>query len=1120
MSENKLNTCGCCEGEERLTPARIYNRPGLEALAYRVGTQAAFFETMVADLSREVIVEQVTSRPAPAAPGEAVQSGANGATGEPGAGPKAGNPGPAVENLLRPLSRLKTRQRDDFSIALLDAWATIADVLAFYQERIANEGYLRTALERRSILELGRLVGYELAPGVAASTYLSFIVEQTGGVATIPKRSGVRSIPEPGEAMQSFETMRELEARYEYNAIKLRTAAPQYLENGTALPRFLYLAGQHNDLRPPARILLAFGTSGLSESFAFDDQASYYLARVKAARLVDEPDRTRVEIHPGYAPISNPRREMMWAGADYSTGTLAQTYYTDIPWNKIAGVIGKVGGTPVLVPEDVSAEAGSQDVGFQGAAALNPQFAENIYAVLGQEVAPLEDGMALRGVMLLPLQAYLHGHNAPFFGRTQETNEKRRIFETKLAEWPTPTELTEFENNYGRLEEEFDALVTEYVISQDKVDRFKSDLAEIVRETTGWQDYIEEWNQRYSAGDGTATITLASIYEEIGVGSHVVLTWRAKNDRGALETRQALFEVEAAEIISTSLFNTPATCTRLELKKMKGFDWAPTSMAVIRSTTVYAASEWVTNPVPHRLLDLAPLPDVHVVAGDAETWDDIADRYGLSVALLQAANPACDPAQNPSGQTLLLPAGRVLELDGIYKGLKPGRWVALKGMRTDIPLVGREVALVESVEHRYTRILSSRGEEKNLPGDVKHTFLTLAQAPGLPFRRATLRINANTVKATHGETARGVPPRDTEVVLGSGDGSQAHQRFVLPLQASKRLTYLPAASASGVKSTLEVYVGEVLWQERQTLLGAGPREHIYSTRTADDGGTAVIFGDGQEGARPPTGSANVWARYRFGIGRAGNVKAEQIRLLATRPAGVTEVSNWVPAVGGADPEGRDQARQNVGFAARTLDRLVSEQDYQDFTRTFAGIGKARAVYDPGAKTVRVWVAGQDNAPLQDSELVANLKMALQEHDGCNVAIEVEVYTPLLISLDATIWIAPDRLWEKVKPEVQAALESRFAFGQRELGQEVAASELVRAIQDVPGVVHVQITRLKNMTEEDLMKQASGEELAESGEPVEAACLEVGDDQLAFIDPAVPGLIVLQQPQAEGEGEDE
>ena len=59
-------------------------------------------------------------------------------------------------------------------MALFDAWATIGDVLTFYQERIANEGYLRTATERRSVLELARLVGYQPRPGVAASVHLAY----------------------------------------------------------------------------------------------------------------------------------------------------------------------------------------------------------------------------------------------------------------------------------------------------------------------------------------------------------------------------------------------------------------------------------------------------------------------------------------------------------------------------------------------------------------------------------------------------------------------------------------------------------------------------------------------------------------------------------------------------------------------------------------------------------------------------------------------------------------------------------------------------------------------------------------------------------------------------------
>jgi len=59
---------------------------------------------------------------------------------------------------------------DRFRHRPLDGWATVADVLTFYQERIANESYLRTAIERRSLLELARKIGYELRPGIAAGT--------------------------------------------------------------------------------------------------------------------------------------------------------------------------------------------------------------------------------------------------------------------------------------------------------------------------------------------------------------------------------------------------------------------------------------------------------------------------------------------------------------------------------------------------------------------------------------------------------------------------------------------------------------------------------------------------------------------------------------------------------------------------------------------------------------------------------------------------------------------------------------------------------------------------------------------------------------------------------------
>ena len=92
---------------------------------------------------------------------------------------------------FRAVAALHTRDDDDFTIGLIDAFACSADVLTFYQERIANESYLRTAVERVSLQEMGKLVGYRLRPGVAAETWLAFALDT-------PPAPPSNLAPEPG----------------------------------------------------------------------------------------------------------------------------------------------------------------------------------------------------------------------------------------------------------------------------------------------------------------------------------------------------------------------------------------------------------------------------------------------------------------------------------------------------------------------------------------------------------------------------------------------------------------------------------------------------------------------------------------------------------------------------------------------------------------------------------------------------------------------------------------------------------------------------------------------------------------------------------------------------------
>lgn len=208
----ELNVCGCCAGTTTQTPAPTANRPGLPEIAFRAGVHATFKASLLAGLS-------AASRPA--------------------------------------LRHLRTRADEDFTIGLLDAFAGMADVLTFYSERIANEAFLRTATERRSVLELARAIGYELGPGLAAHVLLAFTIEGgrgAPGTAIIPKGTKIQSVPGPEEKPQVFETAMEFRGLARWNELRPRQWRPQALEESAT---FLFLKGVSTNLKPGDVLLLS-----------------------------------------------------------------------------------------------------------------------------------------------------------------------------------------------------------------------------------------------------------------------------------------------------------------------------------------------------------------------------------------------------------------------------------------------------------------------------------------------------------------------------------------------------------------------------------------------------------------------------------------------------------------------------------------------------------------------------------------------------------------------------------------------------------------------------------------------------------------------------------------------
>jgi len=887
-----------------LTPAPAANRPGLSALAYRVGTHPEFLETMIARLS--------------------------------GAG-------------FPELAGLRTRDPADPSIALLDAWASVGDVLSFYQERIANEGYLRTATERRSILELARLVGYRLRPGVAATAYLAYALEK-GHEADIPIGTRAQSVPGSGELPQAFETAEPLKARADWNELKVRLTRPQRIllepqppntERDVTKIATVYFQGTTTRLQPGDPLLFVFA----SES---QQQVLRFVARVEPQQ--PDADRTKValQLPPGTTTdVSTAAGAAGAAGAAVGSGSVLTVLQpllaplaipASIPPANTQRLTRTIGG--------IFAEGG--DALPRLLATIRPALRPALYAALGTAKVTQPSGLI---VYALRVKASLFGHNAP---------------------------------------------------AQPKYDKAVTDPE---RKLIGFTNpnIANVWGALGLKGHkGLFVLALDAQYDQITPGSWLVV------ERPAIEGVDeqvppsgfitSFHTVTQVRVATLDAFGITAKVTVLTLSTTwlpPGADRQPRALEsteLLRNTRVYAQSETLA-------LSEGPIPD-----------------------------PVCHAT---------------IELAGVYDGLTSGRWLIVSGERTDLPDTGgvsaAEVVMVSGV---------AQGFDPTLPGDKVHTTLTLAADLAYCYKRGTVTVYGNVVKATHGETRN--------EVLGGGDGAKVLQQF--PLHASP-VTYLPAPTATGAASTLQVRVNDVRWHEIETLALAKPKDRSHVTRTDDQDTTTIGFGDGEHGARLPTGAENVKARYRTGIGKPGNVTADRITLLTTKPLGVKSVTNPLSATGGANRDSLDQARQNVPSALKALDRLVSVQDYADFARAFAGIGKASALRlsDGRQEVVHVTVAGTDDIAIAlSSDLYRNLLAALRDLGDPSQPVRLAVRELILLVISAGVRVLPDYQWEAVEPKVRRALGDAFGFARRELGQGAFLSEVLSTVQAVPGVAYVDV----------------------------------------------------------------
>jgi hypothetical protein len=996
------------------TPAVEYNPPAQPSISYRAGTWSSFKSSMLARLS---------SSDYPA------------------------------------LAGLRTRDDDDFTIALLDASAVMLDVLTFYQERLANESYLRTAQQLRSATELSRLIGYRPAPGVGAQAYVAFTLkaapgqpdDPTAAPITIPAGTQVQSVPAQGQLPQTFETSAAIQATADWSALPVLADSvwiPQLGDPG------VFLAGTATQLQPGDAILIV-GDERLQSPtdphwdvrtvtsvdadtvqnrtyIGFDRPLGYSGPGASVSPTQSNPKVYALRQKAAFFGSSAPDPNLFVNPTSTAGGGTPTTSFPNLidtsttPWKWIGY---KVPGSPVYLdapyPKVVAGTSSWVALTVPAQSAIGALEAEitSLGAVsdeLNAVITPVEK--------LASLETHLSA--AKTFEEDVAHDYQQQPISIKSQLHNLSLKLADLGAEFALMEADLHSLNASQVVTDLK--QMQSTLAERI-------------------ADLKAESTRLNLTAAPSV---------------------ALYQVQSAAQVSQSAFSVTAKVTVLQLNpsSVDGSTYGIRDTVVLaQSEELPVASQPLAYPLYGSLLDLEELrPDlagVQVVA--------IFGKRQKVTVLANSLTFVPDDQSEPSGEILAIGAVLTLTDPTTLIALSPsGGWANWSSGTTTVELsvedaAGRtgtianallsQFALTPSAPtdpdvSEYALVSSILGQEVLAQDSgVPHTQIQLQSPLANCYDRTATTVNANTGLATQGQSV--------SEIMGSGDASETDQTFTLK---QSPLTFIQAATTSGMASTLQVMVNGVAWTEVPSLFEQGPSQPVFATLNQSDQTTDVLFGDGVEGSVLPTGQNNISANYRIGSGSAGNVAADSITTLMDRPLGVSGVTNPEPATGGEDPETTGDISANAPVTVLTLGRAVSILDYQNFAITFAGIAKAYALWVPSGpgRGVFLTVAGTGGTVFESGDAtIANLTTALQSYGNPLIPISVVSYVETTFGLDAAVCYDTSYVQAAVKAAINQALSQAFAFAVRDFGQAVTTDEVAAVIQAVPGVVGVNVTSI-------------------------------------------------------------
>jgi predicted phage baseplate assembly protein len=265
---------------------------------------------------------------------------------------------------------------------------------------------------------------------------------------------------------------------------------------------------------------------------------------------------------------------------------------------------------------------------------------------------------------------------------------------------------------------------------------------------------------------------------------------------------------------------------------------------------------------------------------------------------------------------------------------------------------------------------------------------------------------------------------------------------------------------------------EAGWQETDELGFAGPADRVFML---DRERGRLVFGNGYAG-RIPAPAGDFALRLEAGGGSAGNLPQGLHWTWAEASDALPEVelSNAVPATGGAAAESLADARNRVGGSLERSERVVTAEDIRTLIETMPGLGAHRAHvvpgYDPAfpcsyvpdsigvfvvPRVPRASEADRAEVPAPRADPGAMTLFAGRLEQRRMLATRLHVLHPLYhgVGLAVTLRGSADPLAEEAIRGALARHLDAVVGGEGEgwpFGRALRPSELVRVAQDVAG----------------------------------------------------------------------